>query len=80
MRGRAHSISLSFAISAFINPPADVGVRIYRTTAVITGRTQMSGQLGETPFATENRYTHVYVEEQGRWRLVTAQGTQITDN
>jgi hypothetical protein len=60
--------------------PADVRVRIYQTTAVITGRTQMSGQLGETPFATESRYTHVYVEEQGRWRLVTAQGTQITAN
>jgi len=58
--------------------PTDVRVRVYQTTAVITGRTEMSGQFGETPFATKSRYTHVYVEQQGRWRLVAAQGTQIT--
>jgi hypothetical protein len=60
--------------------PADVRVRVYQTTAVVTGRTQMTGQFGETPFATKSRYTHVYVEQQGRWRLVTAQGTQIAGN
>ena len=57
--------------------PADVRVRVYQTTAVITGRTEMRGQFGETPFATKSRYTHVYVEQQGRWRLVAAQGTEI---
>jgi len=58
--------------------PTDVQVRVYQTAAVVTGRTEMSGQFGETPFATKSRYTHVYVEQQGRWRLVAAQGTQIT--
>jgi hypothetical protein len=58
--------------------PAEMRVRIYHTTAVVTGRTQMSGRFGETPFAVRSRYTHVYVEEQSRWRLVAAQGTQIT--
>jgi hypothetical protein len=58
--------------------PTDVRVRVYQTTAIITGRTEMRGQFGETPFATKSRYTHVYVEQQGRWRLVAAQGTQIT--
>ena|SRR5579871_3695689 len=54
-------------------------VRFYQTTAIVTGRTQMQGRFGETPFAASSRYTHVYVESQGSWRLVTAQGTQITD-
>ena len=58
--------------------PTDVRVRVYQRAAVITGRTEMRGQFGETPFTTRSRYTHVYVEEQGRWRLVAAQGTQIT--
>jgi len=40
----------------------------------------MTGQFGETPFAAKSRYTHVYAEQQGRWRLVAAQGTQITGN
>jgi hypothetical protein len=57
--------------------PADRRVRLYRTTAVVTGRTEMSARLGETPFAIRSRYTHLYVEQEGRWRLVAAQGTQI---
>jgi hypothetical protein len=58
--------------------PADTRVRMYQTTAVVTGRTQMSARLGGTPFAIRSRYTHVYVEQEGAWRLVAAQGTQIT--
>jgi hypothetical protein len=57
--------------------PADGSVRLYGTTAV--GRTQMCARLGETPFAIRSRYTHVYVEQEGRWRLVAAQGTQIAE-
>jgi ketosteroid isomerase-like protein len=57
--------------------PAEMRVRTYQTTAVVTGRTQMSGRFAGTPFAVSSRYTHVYVEQQGRWRLAAAQGTQI---
>ena len=59
--------------------PADTRVRLYGTTAVVTGRTQMRGLFGEMPFTVHSRYTHVYVEQQGGWRLVTAQGTPIAD-
>lgn len=55
-------------------------VRIYASTGVVVGRTRMSGRFGETPFTVESRYTHVYVNEQGRWRLVSAQGTRIADD
>jgi hypothetical protein len=37
----------------------------------------MAGVIGDTPFAASSRYTHVFVDQQGEWRLVTAQGTQI---
>jgi ketosteroid isomerase-like protein len=57
--------------------PADVRVRFYQTTAIVTGRTQMRGQFAGTPFRASSRYTHVYVQQQGRWRLAAAQGTQI---
>jgi hypothetical protein len=53
-------------------------VRNYPGTAVVTGRTEMKGRFGETSFGTRSRYTHVYIEQPGGWRLVTAQGTQIT--
>ncbi len=58
--------------------PAENRVRLYQTTAIITGRTQMKGQLGEAPFAVSSRYTHVFVDQRGEWRLATAQGTQIS--
>jgi hypothetical protein len=59
--------------------PIESYVRHYGITAVITGRTQMSGQFGETPFTASSRYTHVFVkvQDQDQWRLVSAQGTQI---
>lgn len=57
--------------------PAENGVRHYQTTTIITGRTQMRGQLGDESFAASSRYTHVFVDQRGEWRLASAQGTQI---
>jgi hypothetical protein len=59
--------------------PAESQVRRYGITAVITGRTQMSGRFGERPFTASSRYTHVFVKEQSQRRLVSAQGTQIVN-
>jgi hypothetical protein len=53
-------------------------VRLYAPTIVITGRTQMSGTLEGHPFAVDSRYTHVYVNQDGEWRLLAAQGTKIS--
>jgi hypothetical protein len=58
--------------------PLEFQVRLYGITAVITGRTRMSGRFGEAPFTASSRYTHVFVKDQGQWRLVSAQGTQIS--
>jgi uncharacterized protein DUF4440 len=57
--------------------PAEARERRYQATAVLTGRTQMKARFGDTPIAVSSRYTHVFVEQAGRWRLVAAQGTQI---
>ena len=57
--------------------PSENRVRVYHTTAVVTGRTEMKGRMGDTPFALSSRYTHVFLEHEGKCRLVTAQGTQI---
>jgi hypothetical protein len=51
--------------------------RRYGDTAIITGRTRMKGQFENTRFGAHSRYTHVFFHEQGRWRLVSAQGTQV---
>ena len=55
----------------------DARVRLYGKAAVVTGRTRMQGHYGEQRFAAHSRYTHVYVQAGGAWRLVSAQGTPI---
>ena len=54
-------------------------VRLYGTTAVVTGRTRLRGRLEGNPFAAHSRYTHVYVEQEGNLHLAAAQGTPIPE-
>ena len=54
-------------------------VRTYETTAVITGRTKMSGWYEGQEFRVTSRYTHVLIQQSQTWRMVSAQGTQIVD-
>ena len=55
----------------------DFRVRVYGTVAVITGQTEIIGGSNGRRFEVDSRYTHVFEEQLGRWRMVTAQGTQI---
>src|ERR1043165_2624080 len=48
----------------------DVQVRVYGDTAVETGRSTMNGQDKGKAVPSENRFTRVWVKQQGRWRLV----------
>ncbi|HET9130469.1 MAG TPA: nuclear transport factor 2 family protein [Terriglobia bacterium] len=55
----------------------DNRVRLYHRTAVITGQTRMTVRFSEILSSISSRYTHVYCELDGKWRLVSAQGTSI---
>jgi hypothetical protein len=55
----------------------DARVRLYDSTAVVTGQTRMSGHYDAQRFQVHSRYTHVYVHGRAGWLLVTAQGTTI---
>src|ERR1035438_1551060 len=58
--------------------PVESRVRTYAATAaVVTGRTEMSGRVGEAAFTPTSRYTHVFVLQDGSWVLASAQGTQV---
>jgi ketosteroid isomerase-like protein len=52
-------------------------LRRYGSAAVVTGQTEMHGQYAGAPWTARSRYTHVFVEHDGAWRLVAAQGTPI---
>lgn len=51
--------------------------RSYGETVIVTGRTRMQGTFQGQPFGAHSRYTHVFVRQEGRWRLASAQGTPI---
>jgi len=57
--------------------PVDAAVRFYGPTAIVTGRTQMRGRFEGTPFVAQSRYTHVYIECEGKLCLAAAQGTPL---
>ena len=57
----------------------DYRVRIYGSTAIITGQTKMVGSFTGQRFELDSRYTHVFVEQGNGWRMVAAQGTQIIE-
>ena len=48
----------------------DVQVRVYRNTAVETGRSIMNGQDKGKTVPRDTRFTRVWVKQQGQWRLV----------
>jgi ketosteroid isomerase-like protein len=59
--------------------PADRRVRIYGNAGVVTGRTRMKVSAGGADTAASSRYTHVFVKENDRWLLASAQGTPIAE-
>ena len=57
--------------------PEDISVRVYGSTALVTGRTVMRGTFKGGPFTFSSRYTHTYVNKSEEWYMVAAQGTPI---
>jgi ketosteroid isomerase-like protein len=49
----------------------DVQVRVYGNTAVETGRSTMIGQDKGKAVPRDNRFTRVWIKQQGRWQLVS---------
>jgi ketosteroid isomerase-like protein len=60
--------------------PAEVHARRYGSTAIVSGQTEMRLRFEDAAIIVKSRYTHVYVEAQGRWTMVSAQGTQISES
>ena len=58
---------------------AEGRVRNFGSMAIVNGRTEMRLRAGDSRLAVRSRYTHVYVEQKGRFRLAAAQGTQIAE-
>jgi len=55
----------------------DRSVRLRDSAAVVAGRTRMVLCYQGNDVTVHSRYTHVHAQENGRWRLMSAQGTPI---
>jgi len=49
----------------------DVRIRVYGNAAVETGLSTMKGQDAGKVVPEENRFTRVWIKQEGRWRLVS---------
>jgi ketosteroid isomerase-like protein len=55
---------------------AETLVRHRPGVAVVLGRTRMTMRFQGAELTVPSRYTHVWSEDGGRWRLLAAQGTR----
>ena len=51
----------------------DFELRVYGDTALLSGRTRMSGRYQGQPFSTHYRYIDIYVKRGGAWKIVSVQ-------
>jgi ketosteroid isomerase-like protein len=56
----------------------EMDVQIYGETAVVVGRWRGKGQNGDISFEYSARFLSVWIYEEGMWRNVAAQSTEIT--
>jgi ketosteroid isomerase-like protein len=52
-------------------------VRMYGDTALLSGRTLMTGKYDGKPFTSNYRYIDVYVRRGGVWKIVSVQITKL---
>lgn len=57
----------------------DFEVRVYGDTALLSGRTRMTGRYQGKPFSTHYRYIDVYVKRGAVWKIVSVQISPIKD-
>jgi ketosteroid isomerase-like protein len=55
----------------------DFEIRIFGDTALIYGRSSMTGQYDGKPFVSNYRYIDIYVRRGGEWKIVSVQITRI---
>lgn len=56
----------------------DFDMRVYGDTALLSGRTRMTGRYQGKPFSTHYRYIDIYVKRGGAWKIVSVQISPIT--
>ena len=56
---------------------SDIKVRIYGDTAVVTSRVQLTGKNGDHEISGRYRYTRVYSNRHGQWKIVSFEASRV---
>src|ERR1700761_2212454 len=56
---------------------SDIKVRIYGDTAVVTSRADVVGKNGDRDVSGRYRYTRVYSNKDGQWRIVSFEASRV---
>lgn len=57
----------------------DVKVRVYGGFAVLTSRESLKGHHQSEEFSGQYRFTFIFLKRDGRWQIIAAQSTRITN-
>lgn len=57
----------------------DLHVRLYSSTAVVTGRNTASGRVDGKPVTIQLRFTDVFVQTSTGWKAVASHASEIRD-
>ncbi|MBW8843611.1 MAG: nuclear transport factor 2 family protein [Burkholderiales bacterium] len=57
----------------------DFEVRVYGDTALLSGRTRMTGRYQGEAFTSHYRYIDIYVRRDGTWQIVSVQISRIPE-
>lgn len=57
----------------------DFDVRVYGDTALLSGRTRMTGRYQGQAFKSHYRYIDIYVKRDGTWKIVSVQISRIPE-
>jgi ketosteroid isomerase-like protein len=58
---------------------SDIKVRIYGDTAVVTSKADLVGKNGDRDISGRYRYTRVYSNRDGQWRIVSFEASRISE-
>lgn len=56
---------------------SEASVRLYGTTAIVTGKGKFSGAVNQTTFAMDLAYTEVYIKKDNYWLLVSRHSNKM---
>ena len=59
---------------------SDIKVRIYGDTAVVTSKAELVGKNGDRDISGRFRYTRVYSNRDGQWKIVSFEASRISGN